>query len=83
MRYKVSAGFCLFLLVFYCLNLCMILNCLLFHLKTFKLTFQGQYFPSTLLCPETYHWFPIEKCLPKLNEKKYCRFSDPDEGECL
>ncbi|XP_029650750.1 arginyl-tRNA--protein transferase 1 isoform X2 [Octopus sinensis] len=44
-----------------------------------KMRYKGQYFPSTLLCPETYHWFPIEKCLPKLNEKKYCRFSDPDE----
>ncbi|GAB1602313.1 arginyl-tRNA--protein transferase 1-like isoform X3 [Argonauta hians] len=44
-----------------------------------KMRYKGQYFPSFLLCPETYHWYPIEKCRPKLNENKYSRFSESDK----
>lgn len=31
---------------------------------------------SDLLCPETYIWCPIEKCIPKLEEKKYARLNE-------
>ncbi|CAF4350710.1 unnamed protein product, partial [Adineta steineri] len=41
----------------------------------------GQYKPSFLLCPETYTWHPIEKCIPLLNAHKYARFeTDPTKG---
>ena len=42
--------------------------------------FQGQYFPSFLLCPETYTWHAVETCAPKLDQKKYSRFADSDQG---
>ena len=38
--------------------------------------YKGQYFPSYLLCPETYSWVDIEKCVPKLDKSKYTRFDD-------
>lgn len=41
-----------------------------------KMRYKGQYFPSYLLCPETYTWHPIEKCIPKLNQSRYCRFAE-------
>ena len=37
---------------------------------------QGRYHPSYLLCPETYQWIPIEKCLLKLDKSKYTRLTD-------
>ncbi|CAF2520543.1 unnamed protein product [Rotaria sp. Silwood2] len=50
-----------------------------------KMRYKGQYKPSFLLCPETYTWHSIEKCIPLLNAHKYARFeSDPikvDENE--
>lgn len=39
--------------------------------------YKGNFHPSDLLCPETYKWFPIEKCLPKLDRSPYSRL-DPD-----
>eukprot|EP00079_Xenopus_tropicalis_P028264 XP_012823156.1 PREDICTED: arginyl-tRNA--protein transferase 1 isoform X8 [Xenopus tropicalis] len=43
---------------------------------------EGQYKPSDLLCPETYTWQPIEKCLPLLERSKYSRFNNnPKEGD--
>lgn len=35
--------------------------------------------PSYLLCPLRHTWHPIEKCIPKLDNAKYCTF---DESEC-
>lgn len=32
--------------------------------------------PSKLLCPETYVWCDIEKCLLKLNKNKYSRLNE-------
>ncbi|CAF1414654.1 unnamed protein product [Rotaria magnacalcarata] len=50
-----------------------------------KMRYKGQYKPSFLLCPETYTWHRIEKCVQLLNSHKYARFeSDPtkvDEDE--
>ncbi|XP_018079705.1 arginyltransferase 1 L homeolog isoform X2 [Xenopus laevis] len=47
-----------------------------------KMRYKGQYKPSDLLCPETYLWTPIEKCLPLLELSKYTRFnSNPKEGD--
>ncbi|XP_047668362.1 arginyl-tRNA--protein transferase 1 isoform X11 [Tachysurus fulvidraco] len=34
---------------------------------------EGQYLPSDLLCPETYTWVPIEKCVPRLETSAYSR----------
>ncbi|CAF4615337.1 unnamed protein product [Rotaria sp. Silwood1] len=43
-----------------------------------KMRYKGQYKPSFLLCPETYTWHRIEKCIPLLNTHRYVRFeSDP------
>jgi uncharacterized protein YbaR (Trm112 family) len=42
---------------------------------------QAQYAPSYLCCPETYKWFPIEDCLPKLNASKYSRFAAAGVGK--
>lgn len=43
-----------------------------------KMVYKGQYYPSFLLCPETYTWHPIEECKPKLDVSKYSRFADSD-----
>ncbi|XP_060077478.1 arginyl-tRNA--protein transferase 1-like isoform X2 [Ylistrum balloti] len=48
-----------------------------------KMKYKGQYFPSFLLCPETYTWLPIAECTPKLDVNKYSRFAAEeveDEG---
>ncbi|XP_044759815.1 arginyl-tRNA--protein transferase 1 [Coccinella septempunctata] len=51
-----------------------------------KMRYKGNMHPSDLLCPETYQWFPIEKCLEQLDKTKYCRFNEDqtacDSGEC-
>lgn len=51
-----------------------------------KMRYKGKLVPSDLLCPETYKWFPITQCIPKLEQQKYCRFSDDpgalDEDAC-
>lgn len=39
--------------------------------------YKGNYFPSDLLCPETYKWFPIKDCIPKLELVPNSRL-DPD-----
>ncbi|XP_045478351.1 arginyl-tRNA--protein transferase 1 [Harmonia axyridis] len=50
-----------------------------------KMRYKGNLHPSDLLCPETCHWCPIEKCVDRLDKTKYCRFnedqsaSDPEE----
>ncbi|XP_049592294.1 arginyl-tRNA--protein transferase 1 isoform X5 [Syngnathus scovelli] len=47
-----------------------------------KMRYKGQYRPADLLCPETYVWVPIEKCLPHLENSRYARFNtNPDEGD--
>ena len=47
-----------------------------------KMRYKGQYRPSYLLCPETYRWQPIEKCVPKLDRSKYARLEE-EEGHAL
>lgn len=42
-----------------------------------KMRYKGNFHPSDLLCPETYKWFPIKDCAPKLDITPYSRF-DPD-----
>lgn len=42
-----------------------------------KMRYKGNFHPSDLLCPETYNWFPIKYCIPKLEITPYSRF-DPD-----
>lgn len=42
-----------------------------------KMRYKGNFHPSDLLCPETYNWFPIKDCIPKLEISPYSRF-DPD-----
>ncbi|XP_041124344.1 arginyl-tRNA--protein transferase 1 isoform X4 [Polyodon spathula] len=45
-----------------------------------KMRYKGQYRPSDLLCPETYVWVPIERCLPKLDLTRYSRFNEAPEA---
>ncbi|XP_030604646.1 arginyl-tRNA--protein transferase 1 isoform X1 [Archocentrus centrarchus] len=47
-----------------------------------KMRYKGQYRPSDLLCPETYVWVPIERCIPLLDNSRYARCNqDPDAGD--
>ena len=41
-----------------------------------KMRYKGQYFPSFLLCPESYQFIPIETCRPKLDANRYARLND-------
>ena len=41
-----------------------------------KMRYKGQYFPSFLLCPESYCFIPIEVCRPKLDANRYARLND-------
>lgn len=44
-----------------------------------KMRYKGNFHPSDLLCPETYKWFPIKDCIPKLEASPYSRLdSDID-----
>lgn len=51
-----------------------------------KMRYKGKLAGSDLLCPETYTWIPIEKCIPKLDINKYSRLNDDldalDENHC-
>ncbi|MED6280310.1 hypothetical protein CHARACLAT_009449 [Characodon lateralis] len=43
---------------------------------------KGQYRPGDLLCPETYVWVSIERCIPLLDSSRYARLhQDPDAGD--
>ena len=41
-----------------------------------KMRYKGQYYPSYLLCPESYQFIPIENCRPKLDANRYTRLND-------
>ncbi|XP_043466754.1 arginyl-tRNA--protein transferase 1 [Leptopilina heterotoma] len=41
-----------------------------------KMRYKSKMVPSKLLCPETYVWCDIEKCLLKLNVNKYSRLNE-------
>lgn len=38
--------------------------------------YKGNFAPSDLVCPETYKWFSIKECIPKLETKPYSRLDD-------
>ncbi|XP_006460008.1 hypothetical protein AGABI2DRAFT_202585 [Agaricus bisporus var. bisporus H97] len=42
-----------------------------------KMRYKGDYHPSYLLDPESYDWYPLEKCLPVLEQNRYACFSEP------
>ncbi|KAJ8715050.1 hypothetical protein PYW08_005031 [Mythimna loreyi] len=42
-----------------------------------KMRYKGNFYPSDLMCPETYKWFPLVDCIPKLEASPYSRL-DPD-----
>ncbi|XP_061718518.1 arginyl-tRNA--protein transferase 1 [Cydia pomonella] len=42
-----------------------------------KMRYKGNFYPSDLACPETYKWFPLKDCIPKLEVTPYSRL-DPD-----
>ena len=44
-----------------------------------KMRYKGNYSPSFLLCPETYRWQPIERCVVKLDKAKYSRLEEEPE----
>ncbi|XP_012282505.1 arginyl-tRNA--protein transferase 1 isoform X2 [Orussus abietinus] len=58
-----------------------------------KMRYKAKMKPSKLLCPETYVWCDIEKCLPKLDKSQYSRLNEDmdaidedanvDIGQCL
>ena len=41
-----------------------------------KMRYKGQYYPSYLLCPESYQFIPIETCRPKLDASRYAHLND-------
>ncbi|XP_068698387.1 arginyl-tRNA--protein transferase 1-like isoform X2 [Montipora foliosa] len=44
-----------------------------------KMKYKGQYNPSFLVCPETFNWIPIERCVSKLDRAGYARLDDSNE----
>ena len=46
-----------------------------------KMKYKGNFSPSFLLCPETYQWQPIERCLVQLDHSKYARFVGEQEDK--
>ncbi|XP_017279857.1 arginyl-tRNA--protein transferase 1 isoform X2 [Kryptolebias marmoratus] len=47
-----------------------------------KMRYKGQYRPADLLCPETYVWVPIERCVAQLDNSRYARLNqDPKAGD--
>lgn len=51
-----------------------------------KMRYKANLAPSFLLCPETYEWFPMEKCISKLDAAPYSRLNEDmdalDENAC-
>ncbi|XP_026883820.2 arginyl-tRNA--protein transferase 1 isoform X1 [Electrophorus electricus] len=45
-----------------------------------KMRYKGQYRPSDLLCPETYTWVPIERCIPWLDTSPYARLAEDNQA---
>ncbi|XP_011497472.1 PREDICTED: arginyl-tRNA--protein transferase 1 isoform X3 [Ceratosolen solmsi marchali] len=41
-----------------------------------KMRYKARMQPSKLLCPETYIWCDVDKCLPKLDISKYSRLNE-------
>ena len=41
-----------------------------------KMRYKGQYYPSYLLCPESYQYIPIETCQPKLDASRFARLNE-------
>ncbi|XP_039528207.1 arginyl-tRNA--protein transferase 1 isoform X1 [Pimephales promelas] len=41
-----------------------------------KMRYKGQYRPSDLLCPETYAWVSIERCISRLEISAYSRLNE-------
>lgn len=44
-----------------------------------KMKYKARLRPSFLLCPVTYTWISIEKCLPKIDASPYSRLSSDGE----
>ncbi|KAK7061618.1 Arginyl-tRNA--protein transferase 1 [Favolaschia claudopus] len=42
-----------------------------------KMRYKGDYSPSYLADPETYEWYPLEDCVPLLEQNRYACFSNP------
>ena len=47
-----------------------------------KMKYKGKYTPSYLLCPVTYGWQPIERCIPKFAVSKFARLEDDVDVKC-
>ena len=43
-----------------------------------KMNYKSRYSASSLLCPETYTYVPIEQCIPKLKASPYSRLAEAD-----
>ncbi|KAK3770372.1 hypothetical protein RRG08_028270 [Elysia crispata] len=43
-----------------------------------KMKYKAQFSPSDLVCPESYHWVPVQHCLPKLDASPYSRLSETE-----
>nr|CAB3224117.1 arginyl-tRNA--protein transferase 1-like [Phallusia mammillata] len=46
-----------------------------FNQQCTKMKYKSKFRGSELLCPETYTWVPVEKCIPALEKNKYCRLN--------
>eukprot|EP01135_Chromosphaera_perkinsii_P003287 Nk52_evm62s239 gene=Nk52_evmTU62s239 len=46
--------------------------------KNDKMNYKGNYFPSQLLCPETYRWGALTRWRPLLDNKDYCTLKEED-----
>lgn len=43
-----------------------------------KMRYKADFSPSSLACPETGEWVPVEECKRRLDKTPYTRFADAD-----
>jgi arginine-tRNA-protein transferase len=48
-----------------------------------KMKYKSKFYPSYLLCPKKYTWWPVEDCEKQLDQRRYCVFDDRTGDETL
>ena len=43
-----------------------------------KISYKQQFRPTEIQCPDTYHWLPLERVLPRITANQYTRLSDEE-----
>jgi len=45
-----------------------------------KMRYKNKFFGTEVLCPETYRWIPLYKCIEALKKSKYTRLNELGGG---